>query len=121
LGLAATSRIAWLTPKSFPTSVGDSDEMILHYMSYVKGSTRGMCIFLIVVASWLLELNLKDDHPILWESLQLIRVLLSDSLSPEERLARAMGDPIAQNIHSVCLSRKTKVDSDYNQLTDSSP
>lgn len=81
----------------YPT-IADAENptFVLHYMAYTKGSTRMMCLFIIIIAAYKLQLELQE-HPVLYDSLTQIRVLMTDGLTPEERLVRAMGHLLESN------------------------
>jgi hypothetical protein len=106
LTAASGQRSEFLKPRASNVSKGDTT--VLHHLSYIKGSTRALTIYIIALGAYELQLDLQTDHPVLFDSLQRVRVLLSPMLAPEDRLLQAMS---AQTCSCKCHSAELCSDS----------
>jgi hypothetical protein len=108
---ASGNRADWLARihhDAFIASPGDVDsdrEFITHYLSYVKGSTRALTVFLIAVCAWDLRLDIHATYPFLVDTLTSVTVQIKHVLTPEERLVMAMGRGLCcpPRFHIHCL------------------
>ena len=84
---------AWLQPISNEALLGGA-EVTPFGFSYVKGSTRAVTMYVVAIGAWHLDLDLLTDYPELVQSYTNVRVMVYPPLSPEDRLALAMGQPL---------------------------
>ena len=83
----AENRQVWVSP----TKLSDSDLVVhTHYLSFIKGSTRIMALYVILVAAADLGLRLEHALPVVWQSAQMLRAKVIQNLTPERRLVEAM-------------------------------